>query len=288
MKKFIFLVTILIITAYQIALSQNADHVEGGHFLKRIEYNVIAPGVTEADNLYNLDGKSILDRILFGSTNSPVEFVFEGSPEGDDEVSAFRIVGNSRTDSYRLEIMRMPDIEKLYNEIRFLSTKVNETVIPPELIRTISLEGRELINKHNKEANRVKRNDDSYKPYRPKSKTFRISNEFAEKLHSKMATLIDSFKATGIPPVFFDGYEVTFRTVVGNEVWSLKIHMPQENVLIMANLCRQIIEDADAGKLNETQYVTKLDNLGLSISKALNLGEDRESQSKQVLKNKKN
>ena len=64
--------------------------------------------------------------------------------------------------------------------------------------------------------------------------------------------------------------------------------MPQENVLIMANLCRQIIEDADAGKLNETQYVTKLDNLGLSISKALNLGEDRESQSKQVLKNKKN
>jgi hypothetical protein len=263
MKKVIFLVSVLIILGCRITLSQNADHVEGGHFLKRMEYNVIAPGMTEADNLYNLDGKSILDRILFGRINSLIEFVFEGTSEGDNEVSAFRIVGNSRTDSFRLETMRMPDIEKVHNAVRFLSTKVNKTVIPPELIQTISLEGRELINEHNKEIARIKFSDDLYKPYRPESKTFRISNEFAEKLHGKITALIDNFTATGIPPISFDGYEVTFRTVVENEVRSLKIHMPQKNVLIMANLCRQIIEDADANKLNEIEYITLLDDLCL-------------------------
>jgi hypothetical protein len=264
MKKAIFLVAVLIIFSCQVTLSQNADHIECGHFLKRIEYNVIAQGMTDADKRYNLDGKSILDRILFGSINSPVEFVFEDSPEGDDEVFAFRIVGNSRTDSFQLEIMRTPDIEKVYNAVNFLSTKINKTVIPPELIQTISLEGREQINEHNKKIARVKFSDDLYKPYRPESKTFRISNEFAEKLHDKMAALIDNFKATGIPPISLDGYSVTFRTVVEDEVWSLAIHMPGGEALKMTDICRQIIEDADANKLNETRYITLLDDLSVS------------------------
>ncbi|GHV33236.1 hypothetical protein FACS1894177_09690 [Bacteroidia bacterium] len=74
------------------ALSQNTDHEGGGHFTKRIDYNVNLKGFKDDDNSYNLDGKSILDRILLGNINSPVEFVFEDSPEGDDEVLAFRIV----------------------------------------------------------------------------------------------------------------------------------------------------------------------------------------------------
>ncbi|MDR2087525.1 MAG: hypothetical protein LBP72_10200 [Dysgonamonadaceae bacterium] len=260
MKKAIFLVTVTIVGC-QIASSQKADHVKGGRFLKRIEYNVTGQGMTEVDNMYNLDGKSILDRILFGSINSPVEFVFSGSSEGNDEILAFRITKNSRMDSYRLEIMRMPDVKKVYNAINFLSTKVNKIVIPPELIQTISLEGRELINEHNKAVDSVKRSDDSYKPYRSESKTFRISNEFVEKLHGKMAALIDNFKAIGIPPIAFDGYEVTFRTVVENEVWSLKIHMPQKNALLMANLCRQIIMDADINKPDETKYIELLEEM---------------------------
>ncbi|MDR0699923.1 MAG: hypothetical protein LBG28_12045 [Tannerella sp.] len=261
MKKVIFLVAVSTILCCQVAQSQNADHVKGGRFLKRIEYNVIIQGMTEADNQYNLDGKSILDRILFGNINSFVEFVFEGSPEGDDEVSAFRIVGNSQTDSCRLEIMRMPDIKKTGDAISFLSTKVNKIVIPSGLIQTISLEGRELINEHNKEITRIKFSDDLYKPYRPASKMFRISNKFAERLHGKIAILIDNFKATGIPPISFDGYEVTYRIIVENEVWSLRIHMPRKNALIMANLCRQIIEDADRNKLNESKYIALLDDL---------------------------
>ncbi|MDR3141104.1 MAG: hypothetical protein LBU37_05195 [Tannerellaceae bacterium] len=263
MKKVIFLITGLIMFDCRIASSQNADHIEGGHFLKRIEYNIIIRGWTEADNSYNLDGKSILDRILFGRINSPIEFVFEDSPEGDDEVSAFRIVRNSQTDSYQLEIMRMPDLEKVYNAIKVLSTKVNETLISPELIQMLSLEGRALLDEHNKEVYRIRLSDDLFKPYRPESKTFQISNEFAEKLHNKIVTLIDNFKAAGIPPIIFDGYRVTFRIVVENEVWSLSIHMPQKNALIMANLCRQIIEDADVNKLNETKYIALLDDLRL-------------------------
>ncbi len=42
--------------------------------LKKIEYNIIVAG---NDHCYNLEGKSILDRIFFGITNSPVEFVIK-------------------------------------------------------------------------------------------------------------------------------------------------------------------------------------------------------------------
>jgi hypothetical protein len=113
MKKIVFFVIVLTMLGCKISLSQDANHIAGGWFLKRIEYNVIARGMTAADNKYNLDSKSILERILFGNINSPVEFMLENSPEGDDGVLAFRIFRNSWMDSYQLEIMRAPDIKKM-------------------------------------------------------------------------------------------------------------------------------------------------------------------------------
>jgi hypothetical protein len=261
MKKIVFFVIVLTMFGCKIALSQDANHIAGGRFLKRIEYNVIIPGMTAADNSYNLDSKSILERILFGNINSPVEFMLENSPEGDDGILAFRILRSAGMNSYQLEIMRAPDIKQMYEARDIISTKVNKIAFPPELMEMISLEGRELIRGRNREADRIKYSDDLYKPYRPKSKTFRIKSKFAEQLHDKMAALIDNFKATGIPPIILDGYEVTFRTVVESEVWSLKIHMPQKNVLMMTNFCRQIIADADAGKPDEMKYIELLEGM---------------------------
>ena len=261
MKKVAFSVTVLALFGCKIVLSQDADHIVGGHFLKRIEYNMIAQGITEADSRYNLDSKSILERMLFGNINSTVEFILENSPEGDDGILAFRIFRNTGMDSYQLEIMRAPDIKKIHEARDFISTKVNKITFPPELMGMISLEGRELIWGHNREVDRIKYSDDLYKPYRPKSKTFSIKSKFAEKLHDKMAALIDNFKAIGIPPISLDGYEVTFRTIVENEVWSLRIHMPQKNVLMMTNFCRQIIVDADINKPDEMKYIELLEGM---------------------------
>jgi hypothetical protein len=253
-KKMIYPVIILAILKGQIALSQNTGYHVGGHFTKRIDYNVNMKGTTEVDNSYNLEGKSILDRILFGNINSPIEFVLEG-----DEVLAFRIVRNLQTDSYWLEIMRMIDIQKMYNARDFILAKVNKIYLPPEFIKTISMEGRNMILEHNREVNRIQLSDDLYKPYRPESKTLKIKNEFAEKLHDKMAALIDDFKAKGVPPEMSDGYTVTFRTVVDDEVWSLNIHMPEGDALKMSDFCRQIIKDVEANKFNESNYTTLLE-----------------------------
>ena len=74
-----------------------------------------------------------------------------------------------------------------------------------------------------------------------------------------MVSFIDNFKAGGMAPTISDGYSVKFRTVVDDEVWSLWIHEPQEIALKMADLCRQIITDGIANKLDESKYITVLD-----------------------------
>jgi hypothetical protein len=193
-----------------------------------------------------------------------VEFVLEDSPEGDDGVLAFRTVRDLQTGSYRLEIMRMSDIEKMYSARDFISTKVNKINLPSEFIKTISMEGRNMILEHNREVNHIRLSDDLYKPYRPESKTFGIKNEFAEKLHDKIAALIDNFKGSGVPPDMADGISVTFRTVVEDEVWSLMIHAPRGEAHKMANLCRQIITDAETDSLNESKYIELLDEFSQS------------------------
>ncbi|GHT69999.1 hypothetical protein AGMMS50239_37700 [Bacteroidia bacterium] len=76
-----------------------------------------------------------------------------------------------------------------------------------------------------------------------------------------MAALIDNFKAKGVPPIIMDGYSVTFRTVVEDEVWSLKIHLPRGNALKMSDFCKQIILDADTSKLDETKFIELLEEM---------------------------
>ena len=103
-----FIVFVLIMFLNENIFSQEAEHINGGSFSKKIEYNIIVAG---NDHCYNLEGKSILDRIFFGITNSLVEFVIKSSFDG---ASAFRIVDNSSDSSSLIEIMYLPDSEKLF------------------------------------------------------------------------------------------------------------------------------------------------------------------------------
>jgi hypothetical protein len=85
---------------------------------------------------------------------------------------------------------------------------------------------------------------------------FSISALFAEDLYRKTVSFINNFKVKGMPHIAVDGYSITFRTVVDDEVWSLWISNPQgKNVLKMSDLCREIITDALNGKLDEQKYL---------------------------------
>lgn len=248
-KKYIL--TIIVILFGQYSLSQNG----GGSFLKTIEYNITMKGVSESDNRYNLENKSTIDRVFFGETNSPIEFVIQTSFDG---ASGFRIIKDLSDSIYRIEIMDMPNSDKVIN---ILSRKENQLHIPHEFEKSLTLDQLMQINEYNKKVLFAKLSGEIYKPYRTESKSFVISRLFAEKLYHKMALLIDHFKGEGIPPLISDGEKITFRCVVGDELWTLIIHSPQNNLLHLSNLCEQIITDSKNNLFDESEYLNLLDKI---------------------------
>jgi hypothetical protein len=257
--KVIIILSIMFVFSGNVIMSQSVDHTDGGNYLKTVEYNVVFPGVTEDDNMYNLEHKSIIDRIFFGIKNSFVEFVFEDSPEGSNQATAFRIIKNRQDNSCKLEVMRLPNMLEVYDMQRALSEKTTPIPFPFWLSVAVSPEIGDRIKGHNKQASTFNHSDDWYQPYRPQPETFPLSKEFAEKLHRKTSTLIDGFKGEGIPPIIVDGYEVTFRCVVEDELWALSIHCPQGRALQLSDLFRQIIEDGFENKIDESKYLQLLD-----------------------------
>jgi hypothetical protein len=105
-----------------------------------------------------------------------------------------------------------------------------------------------------------------------KNLTLFTSDQFAEKIHSKMSSMIQNFKATvgAVKPegngvtshvMVLDGDHSTFRTVVDVEIWSLKIHEPSGHAQKMSDLCRKIMHEAlKNNKLDENNYIKLLDD----------------------------
>jgi len=241
-----------------IVFPQNRENTTGGDFVKRDEYNLNASG-------YNFDGKNDMEKLFFGNLNAPFEFIFY--PFGEHFAPCgFRIIRTPSDTSYFLEIKHISnyrDANKMAFEEMKEKQKSQIIDIPVELINSLSRKDFNLICDYNR---RIL--DDSvytkiYSGILPKYKietlSFTISNQFAEELYKKMASLIEKFKARGSPSAIVGGYSVTFRTVVEDEVWSLSINMPQGDALKMADLCRQIIEDADKNQLNEKEYIKLLE-----------------------------
>jgi hypothetical protein len=230
MKK-IVITSFLCMLFIPIAISQNGEHVNGGNFLKRIEYNI------HFSTVYNFDSKGDVEKLFFGEFNAPVEFFYDPSFEASTKgASGFRIVRDSLKSSYVVEIKHIPNHEKVYREVwdRY------STMVDYE-------EKYKLFKK------------EQIKLFKIETLSFPVSDQFAENLYKKTVSLIDNFKAKGVSPIIVDGYSVTFRTVVDDEVWSLWIHMPQGNALKMVDLCRQIITDVEANTFEESKYVELLD-----------------------------
>ena len=92
------------------------------------------------------------------------------------------------------------------------------------------------------------------------SRTFVISDQFANLMYKKMVSLIDNFNAQGkFRDSWVHGFSVTFRVVVEDAVWALQIHMPSGKAEKMSNLCRLILKNAEDNKLDEAKYIKILD-----------------------------
>lgn len=254
---------VLFLFSWNIIMSQSVNHTDGGYYLKTVEYNIFNRSVSEESTRYNLEHKSILDRIFFGSKNSFVEFVFKDSPEGSNEATAFRINKNRQADSYKLEVMRLEDMAKVYNLERTLSEKTTQIPLPFWISRVIPMETAVQIREHNKQASILKVNDDLYKPYHPNPKVFVISKDLAEKMHRKISMLIDTFKGEGVLVHIVDGYVVTFRCVMEDELWALSIHIPQGRALQLSDLFRQMISEGFSNNIEESKYIKLLDDINL-------------------------
>ena len=277
----------------QPAISQHVDHRGGGgSFFKSVEYNLAERGTKESGHRwYNLENKSVLDRILFDDTNSFVEFIADEPSEGINSIMSFRIVKDEETGSYKLEIIENPFPDYFYrnNTVKFFLERKNkntsmkyfmerkilykktEIIMPDEWFSKIPSEIQDSIRKHNEEAlvYRLTCYDEAlFAPYLAKSQGFRITKELAEKLHDTTAALIRNFKAEGTP-AWGLGFpsELTFRCVVGDEVWTLRITDPQRGrrPRLLSDICRQIITDALNNEMNEAEYIKQLDKLKNSI-----------------------
>ena len=242
MKK-IILFNLYLGLCTQLAFSQSGDHVNGGNFKKIVEYNYIQPGY------YNSNSKGDVEKLFFGDFNAEIEFFFDPSFEYQPYIpSGFRVVRNSSNTSYILEVKYISNYKEAHN----VTSKMYPSIGITNPFYITKEEG-DKIKEHNNAAF-AKQYEERIKLYKVETRSFSISNQFMEKLYKKMVSFIDKFKAKGVPPIMLDGYSVKFRNVVEDEVWSLYIHMPQGKALEMANLCRQIIEDALVDKFDELKY----------------------------------
>lgn len=231
--------------------SQNKEHVDGGHFAKIIEYNLQSQSGNN-----NLNSKGNIEKLFFGDFNAPVEFFYMPSSEAafEEAHSGFRIVKNSSKTPYILEVKYISNFKEAHDKAceKYPSITVSGPLYHNDALR------KEII-EHNRVAF-AKQNEEMLKLYVLDLLSYPISNQFAEKTYEKVVSLINNFKAKGVPPTMVDGYSVTFRNVVDDEVWTLRIHMPQGNALKMADLCRQIITDARANKFYEQKYISVLNS----------------------------
>ncbi len=241
--------------------SQRADHVDGGTFTKRIDYNIVSWIVHVDENgterpSYNMESKSTLEKLFFGDYNAPVEYIFSPSYEVREPAGAIRIVkGPSSEAPYTLEVKWITNWREALKE---LEPKYPLRGLTMEEMNTISKAEQERIAEHNIEMGQ-KLNEEIFDRYEIRTLSFPL-HHLGGRLCDKMTDLIVGFKAEGKSAMIFDGYEATFRCVVGDEVWTLTIHEPQKRALQMSNLCRQIIEDVTIGdKFDEWKYIRMLE-----------------------------
>ena len=217
---------------------------------------------TSVEGVDNIESKSPLEKVLFGNTNAKVEFVVEPSFEG---AYGIRVIKDSSETSSSLEVKRIinwKEVEKQMQKafpvkgytIQELNAKIAEREKMSEEERELSILKSRIRNE--------KREKESLKRYRVQTFIIPISDLFAEKLYAKFVSFIDDFKAKELEPnlLMGDGETTVFRCIVDQEIWTLSIPFKtEEKARELSDLCKQIVEDAEAGRFDESKYIGSLE-----------------------------
>ena len=217
---------------------------------------------TSVEGVDNIESKSPLEKVLFGNTNAKVEFVVEPSFEG---AYGIRVIKDSSETSSSLEVKRIinwKEVEKQMQKafpvkgytIQELNAKIAEREKMSEEERELSILKSRIRNE--------KREKESLKRYQVHTFIIPISDLFAEKLYAKFVSFIDDFKAKELEPnlLMGDGETTVFRCIVDQEIWTLAIPFKtEEKARELSDLCKQIVEDAEAGRFDESKYIGSLE-----------------------------
>ena len=220
---------------------------------------------TSVEGVDNIESKSPLEKVLFGNTNAKVEFVVEPSFEG---AYGIRVIKVSSETSSSLEVKRIinwKEVEKQMQKafpvkgytIQELNAKIAEREKMSEEERELSILKSRIRNE--------KRENESLKRYQVQTFIIPISDLFAEKLYAKFVSFIDDFKAKELEPdlLMGDGETTVFRCIVDQEIWTLSIPFKtEEKARELSDLCKRIIEDAEAGRFDESKYIGRLEDYG--------------------------
>ena len=202
---------------------------------------------------YNFDSKTDIEMLFFGDINARIEYFLSPSFESPD---GLRILKDSTNNAYLLEVKRIANWKEVENR---LSEKYPSIGIPGEIYFSTPENIRKLTREHNNAMYR-KREKERLKLYEVETQTFPICHRFAEALYAGFVTSIEGFVMKGRPAMTGDGYSVTFRCIVDDDVWTLTIQNPRvENILELSDLCKRIIEDAEAGRFDESKYINGMD-----------------------------
>ena len=217
---------------------------------------------TSVEGVDNIESKSPLEKVLFGNTNAKVEFVVEPSFEG---AYGIRVIKDSSETSSSLDVKRIinwkeveKQMQKAYPVKGYTIQELNATIAERE---KMSEEERELSILKSRIRNE-KREKESLKRYQVHTFIIPISDLFAEKLYAKFVSFIDDFKAKELEPnlLMGDGETTVFRCIVDQEIWTLSIPFKtEEKARELSDLCKQIVEDAEAGRFDESKYIGSLE-----------------------------
>jgi hypothetical protein len=237
MFKKIFFILSVSCFLIQIGKAQSYSVSSGGEFIKRIEYNFLVSGD------YNLKNKTKIEKLFFEDFNAELEFFVDSSFEG---VYGFRIVRDSLKTSYFIEV-------KYINNFKEVAALLNEKYplkgFPAKEMSSISDEERESARQYNN-AMIEKQKEESFLCYKVETIDCPITKDYAEKLYSMAVAAIQNFKGKGRPSMSFDGFHVTFRCIVEDELWTLTVFQPDGELKQLVNLCKQLTEDIKANNLN--------------------------------------
>jgi len=273
MKNVILQVLVLLLTCAT-ATAQEPDHVGGGYFKKTVSHSRHMGDKEQP--AYILDEKSVADKIFFGFTNSPVEFTF-GSIGAMSGLKLYKTHADSLwrleiipVGSYSADIAAIHDetaqIEipyKYFNWLKTGSTEEPHIEIVSELHKSLPEEVLKKIEEQNVQAYRAEHDEKTYTSRRPETTIFTV-DRLGDMLYERTVSLIGGFKAEGGQGMFEDGYSVKFRCEVGDELWTLNIHEPQNLAEQMAHLYMRIIDETSINApFDEEKYIAELESLDI-------------------------